>query len=97
MDHLAIIAVVCVYLTDIHVANDSAGSNTNLIASQQTWQGRNGSDSQELEASRSQGLQMAEQRAEWVKIASKNKWFVYDKPENMVSGLFQPMTSNQLN
>ncbi|SJL14072.1 uncharacterized protein ARMOST_17527 [Armillaria ostoyae] len=28
------------------------------------------------------GCKTAEQRAEWVKIASKNKWFVYDKPEN---------------
>ncbi|KAK0441371.1 hypothetical protein EV421DRAFT_1736829 [Armillaria borealis] len=28
------------------------------------------------------GCKTAEQRAEWVQNASKNKWFVYDKPEN---------------
>ncbi|KAK0499095.1 hypothetical protein EDD18DRAFT_1350528 [Armillaria luteobubalina] len=29
------------------------------------------------------GCKTAEQQAEWVKNASKNKWFVYEKPENM--------------
>ncbi|KAK0433927.1 uncharacterized protein EV420DRAFT_1654263 [Desarmillaria tabescens] len=28
------------------------------------------------------GCKTAEQQAEWVRNASKNKWFVYDKPEN---------------
>lgn len=39
VDHPVVMAVVCVYLTDIHVANNSAGSNTNSITSQQTRQG----------------------------------------------------------
>ncbi|PBK73227.1 hypothetical protein ARMSODRAFT_1016023 [Armillaria solidipes] len=28
------------------------------------------------------GCKTAEQQAEWVKNASKNKWFIYEKPEN---------------
>ncbi|PBK88785.1 hypothetical protein ARMGADRAFT_1033769 [Armillaria gallica] len=33
------------------------------------------------------GCKTADQRAEWVKITSKNKWFVYDKPENTKKGV----------
>ncbi len=85
VDHPAIMGVVRVFLAYVLITNclqvqiqirthRSELGKAALAAISRNW------NHPELK-----GCKTAEQRAEWVRNASKNKWFVYDKPENTVS------------
>ncbi len=88
VDHPAIMGVVRVFLSYVLMINCSQVQTQIRTHRSELGKAAMAAISRNWKHPELKGCKTVEQRAEWVRNASKNKWFVYDKPENTVNARF---------